>query len=377
MLKSPSRRKMSDVPSGSHMTARGSAGCPNPFGYRIGTWTAFLICGAVAALPAQTLSTLATFTGANGYGPGYGALVQATDGNFYGTTSAGGASYGKGSTGGGTVFKIAPGGGLTTLYSFCSQPSCTDGQSPYSGLVQASDGNFYGTTFSGGASNAGTVFKITPAGNLTTLYSFCLEFRCSDGKNPEAGLMQASDGNLYGTTVGGGAIGEGSVFKITPGGALTTLYSFCSQANCADGAGPWAGLIQARDGNFYGTTATGGVGPYYIDTGTIFRMTPGGTLTTLYTFCSQANCADGLGPEAGLIEGSDGNFYGTTAEGGSGYYPEGTIFKITPGGTLTTLYDFCSLAGCADGEDPAAGLIQTADGGFYGSAFTGANNGTI
>jgi uncharacterized repeat protein (TIGR03803 family) len=151
----------------------------------------------------------------------------------------------------------------------------------------------------------GTVFKMTPDGNLTTLAGF-------EGANPRA-LVQASDGNFYGTTEAGGTSkncngGCGTVFKITPSGTLTTLYSFCSLANCADGWNPWAGVIQATDGNFYGTTELGGANCAPLGCGTIFRMTPGGSLTTLYSFCSQANCADGAVPYAGLIQASDGNF---------------------------------------------------------------------
>ena len=210
----------------------------------------------------------------------YAGLVQATNGDFYATTAGGGAN------GGGTVFRITPSGTLTTLYSFCSQSGCTDGAGPYAGLVQATNGDFYGTTQLGGANSRGTVFKINPSGTLTTLYSFCSQGGCTDGAYPYAGLIQATNGDFFGTTPAGGANGYGTVFKIAAGGTLTTLYSFCSQSGCTDGASPHAGLVQATNGDHYGTTTSGGAnGP---GTGTVFRITPSGTLTTLYSFCSQS-----------------------------------------------------------------------------------------
>ena len=217
----------------------------------------------------------------------YGALLQATDGNLYGTTEAGGAN------GVGTVFKITTSGTLTTLYSFCSQSGCMDGYLPYAGLVQATNGDLYGTTGFGGASCAdtggcGTIFKITKSGALTTLHSFCSQNGCPDGKKPFAGLIQATNGNLYGTTVGGGANGGGTLFKITTSGTVTTLYSFCSQSACADGQTPLAVLVQATNGDLYGTTGFGGAN--CADTGgcgTIFKITKSGTLTTLHSFFSQ------------------------------------------------------------------------------------------
>jgi uncharacterized repeat protein (TIGR03803 family) len=319
------------------------------------------------ALPAQTLTTLYTFCSQSGCTDGanpYAELVQATNGDLYGTTQGGGTNLGYG-----TVFKITPGGTLTTLYSFCSQTNCTDGARPYAGLVQAANGNFYGTTYSGGTNGGGTVFKITQGGTLTTLYSFCSQTNCTDGDGPYAGLVQAANGDLYGTTNGGGTSGLGTVFKITPGGTLTTLYSFCSQSGCTDGAVPDAGLVQAANGNFYGTTYYGGTNKR----GTVFKITPGGTLTTLYSFCSQTNCTDGADPTAGLVQATNGDLYGTAQEGGANGY--GTVFKITPTGTLTTLHRFNGT----DGATPYAGLVQAADGDFYGTTGgSGINNdGTV
>jgi uncharacterized repeat protein (TIGR03803 family) len=296
------------------------------------------------ALPAdaQPYTVLHAFAESDGQYPLAG-LVQGTDGNFYGTTNAGGTG------GNGTVFKITPSGALTTLHFF----SGSDGRNPPATLVQGTDGNFYGTTNQGGARGVGTVFKITPAGALTTLYPFA----GSDGSDPYASLVQGTDGNFYGTTNKGGTVDLGTVFKITPAGTLTTLYSFPGSA----GAYPQDTLVQGSDGNFYGTATGGGTGNY----GTVFKITPSGTLTTLHSFAR----SDGQNPLAGLVQGSDGNFYGTTNQGGTGAY--GTVFKITPAGTLTTLYSFSG----SDGEWPSATLVQGTDGNFYGTTGQGGASG--
>jgi uncharacterized repeat protein (TIGR03803 family) len=323
---------------------------------------AVVFCAAMAIVSrAQTFTSLVNFNGANGASP-YASLTQGTDGDFYGTTGAGGANGNCNISGGcGTIFKVTPGGTLTTLYSFCSQAGCTDGVSPQAGLVRATDGNFYGTTYSGGASGncsggCGTVFKVTPGGMPTTLHSFAM----TDGAFPQAGLVQGTDGNFYGTTSYSG-VGAGTVFKMTPAGALTTLYTFSG----LDGAFPQAGLVQGIDGNFYGTTPYGGPN----GGGTVFKITSVGALTTLYSFCSYYACFDGAGPEAGLVQGTDGNFYGTTYRGG--YYHSGTVFEITPNGSLPTLYTFSGV----DGAFPQAGLVQATDGNFYGSTSLGGTNG--
>jgi YVTN family beta-propeller protein/uncharacterized repeat protein (TIGR03803 family) len=323
---------------------------------------------ASGSAQAQDFNTIASFNGANGFLP-YAGLVQGTDGNFYGTTYLGGSgSLCPDTTDGcGTVFKTTPGGMLTSLYSFCQQSGCADGEYPQAGLVQGTDGNFYGTTTSGGANGVGTVFKITPGGMLTPFYSFCQQSGCTDGADPQAGLVQGTDGNFYGTTASGGAQGSGTIFKITSGGMLTPLYSFCQQANCTDGADPYAGLTQGPDGSFYGTTLEGGAG----GAGTVFSITPtGSSLATLHSFCLQTACADGESPFAGLVYGADGKLYGTTHLGGAGSV--GTVFSITPtGSSLVTLHSFCSQANCTDGELPYAGLIQASDGNFYGTTLIG------
>ncbi len=327
---------------------------------------AVLVCAATAiTLPAQIFTSLHSFDGTDGELP-TAALIQATDGNLYGTTSAGGAN------GAGTIFKITPRGTLTVLYSFCSEAGCTDGANPYGGLIQATDGNFYGTTEGGGANTGcfyggcGTVFRFTPGGALTTLDNLCSSSSCGNG--PRSGLIQASDGNFYGTTQLGGTnscelegtnYGCGTIYRITPAGILTILYSFCSRPGCADGNYPTAALVQASDGNFYGTSF-GGAG----EDGTIFRITPTGPLTTLQTF----DGSNGDYPYAGMIQATNGNLYGTTGYGGADGY--GTVYQLTLGGALTTLYSFCSVVEngrCTDGFIPLGELIQGTDGNFYGT----------
>ena len=289
----------------------------------------------------------------------FGALVQTTDGNFYGTTTAGGSNGCN--AGCGTVFEITPGGTLTTLYRF----SGPDGATPIAGLIQASDGSFYGTAYAGGANSVGTIFNITSAGTLTVLYNFCAKPSCADGANPRGALVQGTDGSFYGTTSAGGTGNVGTVFKITSGGTLTTLHTFSG----ADGAYPFAGLIQASDGKFYGTTYAGGT----YGLGAIFNITSGGTLTTLHSFCAQGLpwCLDGANPYGGLVQSVHGYFFGTTYTGGTTYKntpAAGTIFEYVPSdGSVAAEYSFCSAGGCADGEYPAAGLIEGTDGNLYGT----------
>jgi uncharacterized repeat protein (TIGR03803 family) len=253
---------------------------------------------------------------------------------------------------------------LTTLYSFCAQSNCTDGAFP-TGLIEGTDGFFYGTTLAGGnISGSGSVFKITKAGRLTTLHSFCAQQNCADGENPNP-LVQGADGAFYGTTQFGGTKGAGTAFKITSGGDFTTLHTFTG----SDGASPAMAMIQANDGNFYGTTAGGS------STGSItaFKLTPQGTVTTLHTFCDKPSCLDGPVP-GNLIQAADGNLYGTTI-----LYKKGAvsgdpiIFKLTLDGVLTTYYSFCSPSDvCNYG---VVGLIQGSDGAFYGITDNG--SGTI
>jgi uncharacterized repeat protein (TIGR03803 family) len=318
-----------------------------------------LFAAMAIASTAQTFTTLATFSGPATLP--YSALVQGTDGNFYGTTAGGGSYACDPSNGCGTVFKVTPSGTLTTLHTFCRQANCPDGSYPYAGLVLGTDGDFYGGTDGGGAHSKGTVFKITPDGRLTTLYSFCVLTNCADGAGSST-LIEASDGNFYGTG-GGGVHGWGTVFKITPQGKLTTLYNFCAQKICVDGADPVAGLVRGTDGGLYGTTYSGGIfGP-----GTVFKLFPNGKLTTLHSF----GYTDGANPAAGLMQDSNGKFYGSTAWGGSVMYVCskgcGTLFEITATGGFTTLRRF----DWSDGYYPYSAMIQATDGNLYGTTVWG------
>jgi uncharacterized repeat protein (TIGR03803 family) len=333
--------------------------------------------GAIA-LPAQTITGLVSFDGTNGMFP-YAGLVQGANGKIYGTTLEGGVNGPEA----GTVFNITTTGALTTVYNFCPGGNCPTGQLPYAGLVQAVNGYFYGTAAWGGANDYGVVFKMNSSGKETVLYSFCAQSGCPDGANPWYGsLVQATNGSFYGTTRYGGQNGElcdgsigcGTIFKITPSGNLTTLYRFCSGTGCSDGANPEGGLVQAPNGDFYGTTPGGGANSCYPDgCGTIFKITASGELTTLYSFCSETLCADGSVPTATLVQATNGDFYGTTlSSGNSG--GGGTVFKITPNGKLTTLYSFCSITDCGDGNGPN-GVIQASDGNFYGTTYQGGNDG--
>jgi uncharacterized repeat protein (TIGR03803 family) len=328
--------------------------------------------------PGGTPPTLTTIC-SSGCG---GWLTQATNGDFFGTASQGG-TYGFG-----TVFKMTLSGGTpTTLYSFNGY---SDGGYPSASLLQATNGNFYGTTNQGGnycgygPSGCGTVFEITPDGDLTTLDNFCWNAGpCGTLQSalPIAGLVQATNGDLYGTTSG---IWEGFnfaptiFFSVTPSGTGKTLYTFGSQSG--DGYDSLAALVQGADGNFYGTTYHGGAYGY----GTVFKITPsGGPPTTLYSFCKYSGCTDGAYPEAALVQATDGNLYGTTSQGGSGTctYPYtgcGTVFRISPsGGTPTTLHNFAGYP--TDGEVPLAGLVQATNGDLYGTTSSGGtyNVGTV
>jgi uncharacterized repeat protein (TIGR03803 family) len=251
---------------------------------------------------AQNFKTIHNFDLHDGGDPEAG-LLQAANGNLYGTTYLGGGNMNSCELGCGTVFKIATNGKLTTLHSFDG----TDGSGPSAAPLQAVFGSIYGTTVYGGANEYplgdGTVFKIT-SGKLMTLYNFCSEADCADGVEPEAGLIQADNGSLYGTTDYGGDPGQGTVFKMNPwNGKLTTLHAF----DGTDGSLPTAGLLQVKNGNLYGTTYAGGVN----NGGTIFKINPwNGTLKTLYNFCSKSHCTDGAYPLAGWSRPRMGAFTG-------------------------------------------------------------------
>jgi uncharacterized repeat protein (TIGR03803 family) len=349
--------------------------------------------------PGTSLTSLHVFSsGSNPFNP-HAGVIQGTDGNFYGTTLNGGT------LGYGTAFKMLSSGGLVVLHSFTNE---VDGATPLAGLTQASDGNFYGASFQGGSASFGTLFRMTSTGALTPLYSFG---GGADGGNPLASLLQGTDGNLYGTASTGGTNGLGTVFSLTTNGVFTPLWSFHSSdgsqpvgslvpgsdgklygITCAGGANdlgtvfslttngvlssfvsfdyalgayPSNGLVQASDGAFYGTASQGGTNGGW---GTVFRVTADGTLTMLHSF----NWLDGAYPTGGLLQGTDGNLYGTTSQGGIG--GEGTVFQITPNGVLTTLVWFNG----ANGASPQSSLIQARNGSLYGttefggSGYTGA-----
>jgi len=318
-----------------------------------GTGTGTLLISVLAppALPVITdgLITLYFFSGTDGNNPvPRPGLLQASDGDLYGTTTQGGAH------GDGSVFRITLSGSLTRLYSFTGG---ADGSEPQSGLVQANDGNLYGTTTEGGSHGYGVVFRVTTSGSLTNLHTFQL----SDGATVNAGLTLGSDGNLYGITSTGGG-GSGVIFKITTSGSFTALYSLTG------GNGSWgvSEMLQASDGNLYGTTQNGGGA----NDGTVFKVTTSGDYTMLYSFSG----TDGSQPQTGLIQGSDGNLYGTTSQGNiSGAY--GTLFKITTSGSLTQLHFFNG----SDGSGPQGQLMQGSDGNLYGTTLAGGTNsdGTI
>jgi uncharacterized repeat protein (TIGR03803 family) len=275
--------------------------------------------------------------GSTGASKPLAGLVQGLDRNFYGTT------YWGGQYNFGTIFKVDSTGAITVLHSFCAFENCFDGGGPWAPLIQATDGNLYGTT------SFGTIFRVTPSGEFTNLYTF-------NNAGLYDALVEGTDGNLYGTTGGYDSYGVETIFKLTLAGNLTTLYTFPGEP------GPEGGLIQATDGNFYGTTIYGGTN----GKGSAYKITPTGTLTTLYMFCAQPSCSDGSYPYAGLVQGTDSNFYGTTREGGTHQECSGgcgTIFKLTPQGVLTTLHAFR----LAEGVAPESGLYQATNGIFYGA----------
>jgi uncharacterized repeat protein (TIGR03803 family) len=326
-----------------------------------------IFAAAPIAASAQAFTNLVTFDGANGAGPL--GLTQGDDGNLYGTTLRGEPKWD------GTAFQMTPSGQLTTLLIFCERPhttACKEGASPSGGLVLAPNGLLYGVTDRGGANNYGTIYEINTAGKIRTLYNFCSQSGCADGASPAGNLVQSFQGDFYGTTMGT-LDGVATIFKLTPEGTLTTLYSGC-ELGCGQPGGPSGNLIQGSDRNFYGTSFFGGANGY----GAIFKITPSGTLTILYSFCALSNCADGNYPVAGLVEDTNGDLYGTTTSGGSTDY--GTAFRFSPDGTLTTLHNFCldnDYPTCSDGAKPNAPLILASDGNLYGTASTGGTNACI
>ncbi|MGO8928883.1 MAG: choice-of-anchor tandem repeat GloVer-containing protein [Limisphaerales bacterium] len=377
-------------------------------------WAVALVLSGFVAQAGVVFTNLYSFTGTNDGANPYAGLVQGSDGNLYGTTSSGGTNNL------GTVFKVGSKGVLTVLHSF----NGTDGAAPYAALVQGADGSFYGTTYAGGVSNLGTIFQFTTNGTLTTLFSFTGTNHSYQGANPAAALVQAGDGSFYGTAEYGGLTnasfsgqgydghGYGTVFEFTPNGTVVVPAIFGN----TNGAYPAGGLVLGQDGSFYGTTTWGGQGiagdfPGY---GTVFKMTPSGTLTNIYLFTGfddggfiyaglaqgrdgylygaafgggsagygtlfkvstngsfvplhTFSYSDSSSPYGGMIEGSDGNFYGTTYGAYAGY---GSIFSVTPGGAFTNLFFFSNT----NGSNPVGVLMQGTDGNFYGTTSEGGAN---
>jgi uncharacterized repeat protein (TIGR03803 family) len=276
--------------------------------------------------------------------------VRDSAGNFYGTT------YSYGAYGCGTIFKIRPNGDIVTLHHFDN----LHGAQPTGGLTAGTDGNYYGTTQTGGAFNAGTIFKITPDGVFTILHEFS---DGTDGGIPASRLLMATDGNFYGTTYQGGAQGLGTFYRITLGGDLTTIVSW---QNDAVGWGPNGDVIQAVDGSFYGTNRSSNI-PGHVESGTVFRVSPSGTATALASFANLPDM-DSCLPD-GLMQASDGNFYGTTYHGGSKQC--GTIYKVTPTGSINLLVEF----GPTDNDRPAGSLVEGLDGCLYGTSHDGGAKG--
>ena len=311
---------------------------------RLSALTTFgCILSLAVCAQAQTVTFVYQFTDA----ATADSMVQATDGNFYGTGSGG--NFGEGQ-----VFRMTPAGELTTIYSFCSQAKCADGNNPAS-LIFASDGNLYGFTDGGNVGkDTGTIFRMTLEGKITTLYNFCPARGCYDGLVPQ-GIVQAADENFYGVAQWGGKKNFGTTFRISPTGEFKLLHTFCEMTNCTDGLLPKFAPVQATDGNFYGT-ASGGAN----DAGVFYRLTLDGVYTVLYNFCAVVNCPDGYGP-SGVVQGANGNFYGTTFADGS--YGGGTIFEITSSGEERTLQSFR----VNQGNIPTYGLTLANDGNFYGA----------
>jgi uncharacterized repeat protein (TIGR03803 family) len=348
-----------------------------PLGQRRRTWLALLAAAlCLPAFPAVSVAgptVLYSFSAPTNASPGLpltnsdgqapaSRMVLASDGNLYGTTLHGGAS------GAGSIFCMTLAGGLSNLYSF---PAATNdfGEVNYNlwpnDLAQGINGNFYGTTRHGGSNFTGTIFEISPSGSFTILHTFAAETvnslgyaTSADGATPVGALAQGNDGNFYGTTQYGGANGTGTIFQLTPAGAFTSLYSFTASAAgsvTTNGAVPNA-LVPGSDGAFYGTTQQGGL----INAGTFFKFTVTGGFTQIYSFNNETPGNNPTTPNSTLIQGANGNFYGTSAYGGS--QGGGSIFEITNTGGVTLLHSFTELNAGADDT-----LTLGADGNLYGT----------
>jgi uncharacterized repeat protein (TIGR03803 family) len=300
-------------------------------------------------------------------------LIQATDGTFYGVTLTGGA-FDRG-----TVFRTTASGVVTVLHSF---DGTTEGRSPQAVLVQANDGNFYGVTSSGGPFDGGTIFRMTPAGGVAVVHAFGAP---GDGYSPHAALVQASDGTLYGTTLEGGAFGFGTVFRVALDGTFTLLHWF--SGGLTDGRFPSGALVEGADGYLYGTTEEGGLSYFHgqqlpnngVGRGTVFRVSPVGDVTIVHSF--RGGSQDASGP-VGIVRAADGNFYGTSRSGGLicdyGDYDfcgPGTAFRMSPDGAVTLLHLWTAAL---EGSGPSQPVLAS-DGTFYISFSSGGamGSGTI
>lgn len=343
----------------------------------------------------SVLYSFCSVTGcADGSGP-VGRVTVEKDGTIFGTTEAGGAKDG------GTVFELISNAKKTAyteqvLYNFCSLANCTDGSTPYSGLITDAKGNLFGMTNEGGANDDGVVFELTPNAEKTgyteaVLYNFCSLADCADGSQPASDLIMDSKGNLYGTTMQGGAKNGGVVFelKLNPKTQIYSeqvLYSFCSTggASCTDGATPeYGSLLMDKEGDIFGTTESGGNS----NAGVVFELTPNANKTVyteivLYRFCSETSCLDGKSPYSGVIQDSAGNLYGTTELGGVSN--AGTVYALILDNSFgvygeAVLYSFCSLSSCTDGSEPLAALLPGPQGTLLGTTNLGgdANKGTV
>jgi len=259
-----------------------------------------------------------------------GTLIRDSAGNLYGQSI-------------GVVFKLTPAGRFIVLHTF------TAGGPPGS-LARDSAGNLYGYDGVG----TGSLFKLTPSGAYSLLYTFCSQSNCADGSNPVGAPIIKSDGNFYGNTSDGGSLNNGTIFEVTPQGQETVLYSFMGGS---DGANPTSKLTQDAAGNLYGTTYNGGGNNYYSD-GVVFKLTPTGVESVLYAFCSLSGCADGVEPEGPVILDVGGNVYGTTSEGGS--TNDGVVFKLSPSGEETIIYDAPGLPGVG------TAVVMDKSGNLYG-----------
>jgi uncharacterized repeat protein (TIGR03803 family) len=328
-------------------------------------------CGAfngfgtgVSVTPAGKVKVLACLDQANDQGDPVSGVTMGTDGNFYGSSN-GGDYYG-------SVWEMSAAGKLTTFGVFSASPNIF---TPLTPPVIGMDGSLYGTAEEGGTAGlctygfggCGGIYKIKSSGKG---YTLLYPFDQTNGANSYSPLLVGTDGNFYGTTYVGGSVSgsfknTGVVFKMTPSGRYSVLYAFCALANCDDGANPYGGLVQATDGNFYGTTEYGGTGAGGLRQGVVFKLTPAGHFTVLHSFCSVAGCTDGANPYGGLVQATDGNFYGTTTSGGTHSY--GGIFQITPSGKYKVLYNFDYTTGAY----PEVTLIQHTNGVLYGDTSQG------